>query len=60
VTARSEIDRSVRLWDIRDRTRLGADPLARAEWPVEAVAFSRDGRYLAAVSWYRVWLWELP
>lgn len=56
----SEIDRSVRLWDIPDRTRLGADPLARAESPVVAVTFSRDGRYLAAASWYRVWLWELP
>src|SRR5205085_1673767 len=55
-------DDQVWLWDLADPTRpvrLG-QPLTGAAGFVDAVAFSPDGKTLAAASWDgKVWLWNL-
>lgn len=54
------LDKALFLWDSRTGTRLGDGPVATAQDRVNSVAFSPDGRYLAAVAPHRFWLWRIP
>ena len=53
-------DKALFLWDSRTGARLGDGPVATSADRVNSVAFSPDGRYLAAVAPHRFWLWRIP